>query len=399
MASSTTSQQAKPQGSADPTLSLGWRWLSELWPLEERSELLRDPAAVASISIQDLHAMHKSYLLSKKEEKGRAKKDTPPPVTVFAEEKDDCQTHLHSARWLRYPITSPKDWFTKMPIRRQPVFKALKLKFFGGSNCLASKTIEKCHDRSETLSLKHFHTENATVASRSKKEIKRVNDEGEVENEVTDGWKSVVGVTEAREAIHNYFMLMFHLWPLDPSPVIMARVLEKYNWVGVAGAEPKVRVSILTAFFNCVLQQNADRAINGDTVLSFDEQEELLKTRIQKAKYPTDSNTPTKSNKSSSENRNSRAPASNSQSGTKPTGGKSDKLSVKIGNNSYLTCFGFNALDGRVCQNKNKDSNGSVSTVGCFSANGKLEFAHVCSNQKIAGGPVCGGAHRRKDHR
>ena len=322
-------------------------------------------------------------------------------MTTFAEEKDDCQTNLHSARFTRYPLASPKDWFHRMPIRRQPVYKALKLKFFGGSNCLASKTIEKCHDRSETLSLKHFHTENATVASRSKKEIKRVNDEGDVENEVTDGWTSVVGVAEAREAVHNYFLLMFHLWPMDPSPVIMARVLEKFNWAGVAAAEPKVRVSILTSFFNCVLQQNSDRAVNCDPVLSFDEQEELLKARILKAKYPTDTNTPLKSNKSNShsDNRTSKPSTGNSQTAAKTSGGRSEKLSVKVGNISYLTCFGFNALDGRVCQNKNKDGSGNVSTVGCFSANGKLEFAHLCSNQKTTGGPVCGGAHRRKDHR
>ena len=377
-----------------------WRWLADFWPIEDRPSVLKDPLTVATMSVTDIHMMHKSHALTQKEAKGKSKKDTPPPLITFPEEQDDCRSTLHSARWLRYPIAPIKEWYGQVPRQRKPIYKAMRFKFFGAANCLANKTIELAHDQTNVLSLKHFHSENCTVSSRSKKEIKRINDEGEVENEVTDGWKSVVGIQEAREAVNNYFVLMFHLWNTDPTPIIMNRVLNKFNWVGVAGNDPSARVQILTNFFNSVLQQAADRNTNGDEPLSYAEQEEILKSKITKAKYSTDTNIPEKQTKGTGKQETKMSKpgpqATSSQTSSKPATTKSTTLKTASG---YLTCFGFNALDGRTCTNPTKNAAGTASSVGCYANNGRVEFAHACSHQKIPNGPICGGGHRRKDHR
>ena len=399
--SETAAPPGLPTSAQDPTSSVVWRWLADFWPLEERPSVLRDPLTVSTMSVTDLHMMHKSHTLTQKETKGKSKKDTAPPLITFPEEKDDCKSSLHGARWLRYPLAPIKEWYGQTPKQRKPIYKAMRFKFFGAANCLANKTIELAHDQTNVLSLKHFHSENCTVSSRSKKEIKRVNEEGEVENEVTDGWKSVVGVQEAREAINNYFVLMFNLWSHDPTPIIMNRVLNKYNYCGVARNEPTTRVQILTNFFNSVLQQSADRNINGDEPLSFNEQEEIMKSKITKAKYSTDSNIPEKQARTAGK-QDPKVPKAATHGtsqltfSSKPSATKGTGLKTTSG---YLTCFGFNALDGRACTNPTKNAAGIPSTVGCFANNGRVEYAHACSHQKIPNGPICGAGHRRKDHK
>jgi len=42
----------------------------------------------------------------------------------------------------------------------------------------------------------------------------------------------------------------------------------------------KEKISVITMFFNSVLQDNAGRSVRGETVLNFKEQEEMLKTAL-----------------------------------------------------------------------------------------------------------------------
>ena len=67
-----------PRNDTAPPPSIGWKWLQDIWPLSERPSVLQDESIVASMTIGDLHKMHKTYTLSKKEAKGK-KKDTAPP--------------------------------------------------------------------------------------------------------------------------------------------------------------------------------------------------------------------------------------------------------------------------------------------------------------------------------
>ena len=127
--------------------------------------MLQDPAQVAKRTISELTAMHKSYLLKKKnEEKERARskgagkvlKDTPPETINFAESEDNCRDILHPARFQRMPISNPEKWFCQTPTSRPQIFKAMPLKFYGTDNSVANKTLERAHDRTDALLLKHY---------------------------------------------------------------------------------------------------------------------------------------------------------------------------------------------------------------------------------------------------
>ena len=127
--------------------------------------MLQNPELVAQRTISELTAMQKNYLLKKKneaKEKARSKvagkvaKDTQPETINFAEAADDCKLMLHDARWQRMPITSPEKWFGKTPTSRPQVFKAMPFKFHGLDNCVANRTLERAHDRSDPLLMKHF---------------------------------------------------------------------------------------------------------------------------------------------------------------------------------------------------------------------------------------------------
>jgi hypothetical protein len=59
----------------------------------------------------------------------------------------------------------------------------------------------------------------------------------------------------------------------------MLRVINKYKWINVA-TDLKDKVSVITAFFNAVLQDNAGRSVREETILSFKEQEEIMKLSL-----------------------------------------------------------------------------------------------------------------------
>ena len=163
-ASPSVANPQRSRRSSEPD-DFNWAWLEEEWPLSDRPRVLQDPAQVARRTIAELTAMHKNYLLKKKneeKEKARAKgagkvaKDTQPEIVIFPEAEDDCKTMLHAARWQRTPIVHPEKWFGQTPTTRDQIFKAVPLKFHGADGCVANKTLERAHDRTDALLLKHF---------------------------------------------------------------------------------------------------------------------------------------------------------------------------------------------------------------------------------------------------
>ena len=125
--------------------SVGWDWLEEEWPLSERPKVLQSREKVARMSITDITALHKNYLMKVKnaaKEKAKAKgagkvsKDVMPAVVTFPEGIDDSKEALHPARWSRLPIIHPKKWWSATPTTRNEIFKAMPLKFYGADNAV-----------------------------------------------------------------------------------------------------------------------------------------------------------------------------------------------------------------------------------------------------------------------
>lgn len=159
---------------------MNWLWLEEVWPRDQRPTLLRDRAVVNSKSIQDLNLMHDMYIKQQRAENSKMamlKKDELPPRVKFGEGKDDGQERLHPARWLRLPFVDPKKYYDQVPVKHDHKYKNLALEFGGCSNNIADRTIHMLHDRRNSVEIKHFMTENSSVASKPMKEIRRKEDE------------------------------------------------------------------------------------------------------------------------------------------------------------------------------------------------------------------------------
>ena len=146
----------------------------------------------------------------------------------------------------------------------------------------------------------------------------------------------------------------------------------------------KEKISVITMFFNSVLQDNAVRSVRDETALNFKEQEEKLKTAL--IAHNLQSSVPTSRLRADTESRN-RARfnqlAQNHQfnNGNFKNGGRKKNFSVnssgqissssqnrpKASFNNLSVCYGYNSTN---CKN-------SPSSADC--KNGSRELANVCN--------------------
>lgn len=57
-----------------------------------------------------------------------------------------------------------------------------------------------------------------------------------------EDWDTPSRIMELQEALENYTAVWFELWPIDPSPHIIRRVLLYTNWGAQAGEDEKGRI-------------------------------------------------------------------------------------------------------------------------------------------------------------
>ena len=228
------------------------------------------------------------------------------------------------------------------------------------------------------------------MASKQKGEIRKLNAEGQVITITDDQWEAVTNFTAAKEAYHNYQAVMHLIWPYDPTPLLMLRIMLRYNWLSTTGDDAELRTNLLEAFFNSVLQQNSNRAVNQEVILSFQEMEDILKNQLRSNRVSTEPPVTDRSKKpkGAKAGQNSSQKSSYSQkqysSGTKE---------YKTADNK-LTCFRYNSVTGQVCTNKIVDSAYPL----CEAPTG-AKYAHRCSAPGTNGSGICGQKHRRKDHK
>ena len=343
--------------------------------------MFQDPEKVRNLTIQDIHYALKNEKLEDKKALNKTTRDVKPATKTFIGGEDNCADLLLEARFQRYPIQDPSKWFSKMPTKRKAIFKSMPFKFFGGQNRVADSTIVKAHDRTICLQLKHYLTENSNVASKPKKEYKKLDETG-VALITDDWWESAGNLSSVQAAFDNYSMVLFNLWPYDPTSMILNTLMTNYKWISAA-PDLNTSLDIVKAHFNSVLKDNANRAINEEVVMSFDEQETLLKSIL--ARNGLRPELPF----------NEKRPAEEKLQSDRAAGPKVRKVDNKP--RRYLTSAGqetcrlWNNLDGKtVCRNL-------PSGNGC-SFRGKV-FPHLCSFYMISKGAICEGGHRRKDHR
>ena len=143
---------------------------------------------------------------------------------------------------------------------------------------IADKTIGNLHVPAKLQTLKNFFSQNICVAAKPVRRIKRKGTDG-LEMMYDYAWEDPCTLAEVTDSFLNFITILHQLWPLDPTGTMMLRVINKYKWISVA-SDLKDKVSVITAFFNAVLQDNSGRSVLDETILSFKEQEELMKMTL-----------------------------------------------------------------------------------------------------------------------
>ena len=313
-------------------------------------------------------------------------KDTLPGTTSFKEGKDDGIKKLHPARFLRLPLSNPKKWWGKVPSSRSHRYRNIPLKFTGCHGQVSEKTIEAAHDRANAHQLKHFYGQNVTVSSKPFKKFERKDEDGV--STITDYlWEDPATLGQVQDAIINYQAVTQQIWPYDLTPTILSKVLIKYKWIQ-NGETHKDKVQAATSFFNSVMRENAGRAVRNETIMDFNEMEQLLKDtltahgiscavpigriprveQVQAVKKPMEQR------------------PSNRQSFKKPASGSSKFQPARV--NGLGCCYAFNDSG---CNNPTQLKS------GCKDAMGR-EFAHFCNKYLTQTEKHCLKPHPRAKH-
>ena len=333
-------------------------------------------------------------------------RDLVPKTVSFKKQDDDGVKVLHEARFLRLPLSNLPDWWGKVPITRPHLFKNIPLKFLGAHNMVSDKTIGNLHDRAKPQTLKNFFSQNVCVAAKPVKRIERKGSDG-LEMLYDYAWEDPCSLAEVTDSILNYITILHQLWPLDPTGTIMLRVINKYKWINVA-TDLKDKVSVITAFFNAVLQDNAGRSVREETILSFKEQEEIMKLSLTAHNLPNSVPTgriprhdqdqgnrgkrfsninPPPSNQSynSTNNRNNsgRYNTGNHVNGKRPN---NPNTRPRASFNNLGVCYSYN----------NDNCKNPSSQHGC--KNGNRDLAHVCNVWVEAQKSFCLANHPRTKH-
>ena len=371
--------------SSDQDPSSNWSLLKNVWPVEKRPIGLQNKLSVNSIDLNNLLSIAKLDRENLKALDGDLSSsfnpDKKPKSTTFKKQKDDGFKNLHLARFQRLPLAKMEKWWKLVPKVRTHQYKNLELKFSGCNNKLTQKTIQSLHDRTKVLQFKHFHAANVNVSAKPVKKIEKREEEGIVST-LDFAWENPTTIAQVSDTLLNYTTALFQLWPYDPTGLILMRVINKFNF---ASAAPTVseRVSVITAFFNLVLRENATRAVRKDLILDFDEQVDCFKNILSASGYSSAVPSTYRIPKSDSDQFKAKftpLPSRNASNFNLPK----PKANVVL-HNGVPICFNYNTGS---CRNPS-------STVGCRDSKVGKDYAHVCNKWIQAKNSHCFQRHSR----
>ena len=253
----------------------------------------------------------------------------------------------------------------------------MPFRFMGAENMVNPRTIAQMHDRSAVLEIKHFWTHNAS----NNKPLKEIRSgTNEISHDIC--WDDPESILHIHDALSNYTVVLHSLWPLDPSAIILQRVLKKY-WFASNAPTVKKRVEVIISFFNQVLESNARRAANEEVCLDFEGQERLLKDIMaNKGICPNIPVMDSFKKKEEGQSHNANKKSNNKPQDSRP---KKEFRGKRL-------CFAWNDVRDptKVCKTP-------AQGVGCV-FNGE-EFAHVCGRWLPGQKRWCFEKHRQRDHK
>lgn len=279
-----------------------------------------------------------------------------------------------------------------MPVKHSHTYRRLPLEHGGAANKVSDVVVIRCHDRSFPLKIKMFLPANRTQKSFSTSDKK----------EETADWEGPKGAQDVREALLNMADVLAELWPYDNTARILQRVLHNVNYGAALKCSDQEKVKHLVEFVDGVLRENACRAVEQETNLSFRQAKERwadITERVgtqpsQDGHHQDNSSHGSNPNRSgrggySGRGRNNQGTGITSASGGGGAfrGGAASRgraARLQQGQLSYAVCFNFNRGN---CGRQQKG-------VGCDDGRGGM-FAHVCNHYDMASGKYCLQAHSR----
>ncbi len=209
--------------------------IKSIWPAEDRPEELQSTAVINSMSMDTVLALKRCWDEKRKREEKTEdtfKKDADLPTRRFEGGPDNCTDQLHPARWERDPVVEPKAYWFRVPTKRVHCYRRLALEHLGAANMISEHSIIRAHDRTAALEIKMFYSGNYTKKSFLATETKSL----------CEDWDAPRGILEIQEALLNFAAVQGALWRMDPTPLVLQRVLLTYNFgIGHGSEEARTR--------------------------------------------------------------------------------------------------------------------------------------------------------------
>ena len=389
----TGSRKSNSAPSKQPNKNTGVKFLnSEKWSKEMRPPHLEDDEVFNSLSVEAAanHIMQwmttKTMMTSNelKEKRSRSMMGREKPDEDIKKRKieagdDDAISILHKQRFsFRTPLKEPKEYWHLVPLKWPEVNKSIYLESIGMDNICSPKTIELLHDRSSPLEIKMFMTINISVgrAGMARKQNLRTLEDGTTEVVCADDWLSPTNINQIIEALDNMVAIWTLMWPGEWSMVTLRRAVTKHLAFGEI-SNPDLRKRMLESLMNEVLSSNASLAARGKPPMEFDKIDKLATRYLDNKKHFE---------------KTFKIEPGNVEVPRDPKKQKSKALVVReevkelkksVGNRKTISgkeiCFWFNT------------SKGCRSTV--------CRFEHGCCAVKEGGKDLCGGNHKKSEHR
>lgn len=204
---------------------------------------------------------------------------------------DDFLLQLHPARFLRAPLSDPKEYWRFLPTKRTSYVTTMPLRHLGISNSFAPVTIRRLHDRTNIINLKELLAANWSVESAAmvtkNQRADRVAGDGSDIGLVTElNYQEPENSRQIQEAMQSYIILMHHLFPFDYGPLLITTTLHKYQFFYSSLINRAEQILTLKLFINKALHTNATKAENMVPPLDVFELDEMAKEALRERSRP-----------------------------------------------------------------------------------------------------------------
>jgi len=225
--------------------------LASIWRLETRPDWMKKKSIVNSMpwrEIMDVRREHREECRLSGMGEAMFAADAGLPRLKFKKGHDNRADELHPASLLRLPVVEPKQYWKKLPTRRDPVYRNIPLQHCSGNVVINELAIVRMHDRTTPVTMKMLLDTN--FAKRPTKES------GNIDGD----WEAPVKLRAVQTALASYTAVLRALWPQDYTPETLTQVLVKGDWGGQQKTDA-AKATMAEQLFNrnvCIYRKRAE---------------------------------------------------------------------------------------------------------------------------------------------